>query len=98
FADKTSWGYRLVGRMDFLNAIGAIALKPRFAWQHDVSGVSPGPGGNFIEDRMALTVGVSAEYQNTWSADLSYTRYMGAGRHNLINDRDFVGANVKYSF
>ncbi len=98
FADPTSWGYRLVGRMDFNNAIGAVALSPRFAWQHDVGGVSPGPGGNFIEGRRALTLGVTAVYQNSWSADLNYTRYMGAGRHNLINDRDFLGANVKYSF
>jgi hypothetical protein len=98
FADPTSWGYRIAGRMEFNNAIGAITLLPRFSWQHDVSGVSPGPGGNFIEGRMALTIGLLGVYQNKWSGDLSYTTYMGADRHNLINDRDFVAANVKYSF
>ena len=98
FADDSSWGYRLAGRMEFNNAIGAIALLPRFSWQHDVGGVSPGPGGNFIEGRQALTIGLLGVYQNVWSGDLSYTRYMGAGRHNLINDRDFIAANVKYSF
>lgn len=98
FADATSWGYRLVGRLDYTNALGAVNLSPRFSWQHDVSGNSPGPGGNFIEERKALTVGLMATYQNTWSADLSYTRYFGAGRHNLISDRDFIAANLKYSF
>jgi hypothetical protein len=98
FADPTSWGYRLLGRLTYLNAMGAVALLPQIAWQHDVSGVSPGPGGNFIEGRKALTVGLGADYQSTWSADLSYTRYFGAGRHNLINDRDFLGFNLKYSF
>ncbi len=98
FADDSSWGYRIAGRMEFNNAIGAITLLPRFSWQHDVSGVSPGPGGNFIEGRKALTIGLLGVYQNVWSGDLSYTRYMGAGRHNLINDRDFIAANVKYSF
>lgn len=98
FADATSWGYRLAARLDYNNAIGAVTLSPRIAWQHDVNGNSPGPGGNFIEGRKAVTVGLGANYQNRWGADLSYTNFFGAGRHNLINDRDIVAASVKYSF
>ncbi len=98
YADPNSWGYRLAGKLVYNNAFGAWALTPRFAWQHDVSGITPGPGGNFIEGRKAVTVGVSMDYQNQWQFDLSYTDFSGAGRYNLINDRDFVGAFVKYSF
>ena len=98
FADATSWGYRAVARFDFNNAIGAVTLSPRLAWAHDVSGNSPNPGGNFLEDRKAITYGLGADYQNAWSADLSYTDFFGAGRYNLINDRDYVSFNVKYSF
>jgi hypothetical protein len=98
FADDTSWGYRLLTRLDFNNAIGAVTLSPRIAWAHDVDGVSPGPGGNFLEDRKAVTFGIGADYQNKWSADLSYTEFFGAGRYNLVNDRDFVALNIKYSF
>ena len=98
FADATSWGYRVVGKLDFYNAVGAVTLSPRVAWAHDVDGNSPNPGGNFIEDRKAVTVGLEANYQNSWSADLSYTDFFGAGRYNLANDRDFVSFNVKYSF
>ncbi len=98
FADATSWGYRMIAKLDYNNAIGAVTLSPRIAWQHDVDGTSPGPGGNFVEDRKAVTFGVSANYLNSWTADLSYTNFFGAGRYNLINDRDVVAANVKYSF
>jgi len=98
FADPTSWGYQMAGRLDFNNAVGAFNLAPRFAWQHDVAGVTPGPGGNFIEGRYALTTGVTASYQNSWEFDLSYSNYGGAGRYNLINDRDFVAAVVRYSY
>ena len=98
FADATSWGYRLAGRLDYNGAIGAINLSPRFSFQHDVNGVSPGPGGNFIEDRKALTVGLRGTYQNTYEVDVSYTGFFDAGPHNLINDRDFVGLNFRYSF
>ncbi|MGD8439052.1 MAG: DUF1302 domain-containing protein [Holophagae bacterium] len=98
FADPFSWGYRLAGKLTYNNAIGAWSLNPRFGWQHDVDGVTPGPGGNFIAGRTALTLGVSATYQNRWEVDLSYTMYSGADRWNLINDRDFVGGFIRYSF
>ena len=73
-------------------------LLPRFSWAHDVDGTSPGPGGSFIDGRQALTLGLGFQYQINWEWDLSYTQYMGADRYNLINDRDFVAANLKYSF
>lgn len=98
FADATSWGYRLLTRMQFDNAFKSINLAPRLVWQHDVSGISPGPGGNFVEGRRSVTIGLSADYQNTYSADISITTFAGAGRYNLLRDRDFVAANIKYSF
>ncbi len=98
FADPFSWGYRLAGRLQYNNAIGAWGLVPRFGWQQDVSGITPGPGGNFIEGVKALTVGLSFEYQNAWQIDLSYTNYSGGSRYNLINDRDFIGGYIKFSF
>ena len=84
--------------MDYNNAIGAFNLSPRFAWQHDVSGISPAPGGNFLEGFKALTVGVTATYQNAFEIDLSYTSYSGGDRYNLINDRDFIATSVKFTF
>jgi hypothetical protein len=98
FADDSSWGYRLAGRLDYNNALGAWNVSPRFSWQHDVEGVSPGPGGNFIEGRTALTLGVGFDRQSTWQFDLSYTAFGGGSRYNLVNDRDFAGINLKYSF
>jgi hypothetical protein len=98
FPDATSWGYRLAGRWTYNNVYKAVNLQPRVAWQHDVDGVSPGPGGNFIEGRKAVTLGMTATYKNQWSADISYTDFFGAGDHNQINDRDFMSFNIKYSF
>jgi hypothetical protein len=98
FADPTSWGYQLAGRLDYNNFVGAVNLSPRFAWVHDVSGNTPGPGGNFLEGRNALTLGMGFSYLNAWEFDLSYTNYGGAGRYNLINDRDFIAGVIKYSY
>jgi Protein of unknown function (DUF1302) len=98
FADADSWGYRILGRLEYPNAMGPWTLLPRFFWQHDVDGTTPGPGGAFVEGRYALTLGVTANLQNTWEVDLSWSKYGGAGRFNDINDRDFVAATVKFSF
>ena len=98
FADADSWGYRIAGRLTYNDVVGAINISPRFAWSHDVQGNTPGPGGNFLSGRKAVTLGVGFDYQNEWQADLSYTNFFGAGRHNLLNDRDFVAFNLKYSF
>ncbi len=99
FADEFSWGYRLITRLDYNNAFGTpVNLFPRIGFNHDVNGTTPGPGGNFIEDRKQLTVGLDGTYLEKWGAGLSYTRFFGAGRYNLLRDRDFVSVNIRYSF
>jgi hypothetical protein len=98
FPTSSAWGYVLAGRLEYNNALGAVNMVPRFSFAQDVSGISPGPGGNFLEGRKALTVGVGFQYRFNWELDASYTSFFGAGRYNLINDRDFVAANIKYSF
>jgi hypothetical protein len=98
FPTSDSFGYVVAGRADYNNAIGAINMVPRFSYAQDVAGISPGPGGAFLEGRKALTVGLGFQYRIKWELDLSYTNFFGAGRYNLLNDRDFVGANIKYSF
>ncbi len=98
FADATSWGYRFAGRLEYPGLMGPWNVVPRFSWQHDVSGTSPGPGGNFVEGRYGLTLGVSANLQAKWEIDFAWTTFGGAGRFNDINDRDFVASSVKYSF
>ncbi|HKU90310.1 MAG TPA: DUF1302 domain-containing protein [Steroidobacteraceae bacterium] len=98
FADATSYGYRIAGRLEYPGVMGPWNILPRFNWQHDVSGTTPGPGGNFVEGRYGLTLGVEANLRATWAVDMSWTKFGGAGRFNDLNDRDFVAATLKYSF
>lgn len=98
FATEFSWGYRLVARFDYLNAFSNVNLFPSVSFAHDVQGVTPSPLGNFVEERMALSAGVRAVMAERWTFDLSYSSFFGAGKQNLVRDRDFVAASVKYSF
>jgi hypothetical protein len=98
FPTQNAFGYILAGRFEFNNAIGPVNMVPRFSFAQDVSGISPGPAGNFLEGRKALTLGLGFQYRIKWEFDVSYTSFFGAGRYNLLNDRDFVAATIKYTF
>jgi hypothetical protein len=98
FADATSYGYRVAGRLEYPGLMGPWNVLPRFNWQHDVKGTTPGPGGNFVEGRYGLTLGVAANLQAKWELDMSWTKFGGAGRFNDLNDRDYVAGTIKFSF
>ncbi len=98
FADKTSWGYQIVTRLDYDNAFFGANVSPLLAFSQDVSGNTPRPIGNFISGRMSLTAGLQFTYLNDWQVNLRYTNYFGADTYNLIADRDFISATIKYSF
>jgi len=97
FATSTSWGYLALLQFSYPSLIGPWNVNPRVVWQQDVNGMSP-LGGNFVEGRRTLGFGVAAELQNRWVIDLSYANYGGGGQYNLLRDRDFVAATIKYSF
>ena len=114
YATRTSWGYRLVARLDYSNALFGATLSPRAAWAHDVRGVSP----TFNQGTRALSAGLGINFQQNLQADISYTAFSGgrdfagvdpaavpAGQPasfsstaNALKDRDFFAVNVSYSF
>lgn len=95
FTDDFSWGYRVRAGLEYTDVMAGINLTPNMAWSHDVRGNSPAP--NFVEDRIALSVGVTADYLNVYRADLSYTSFFGAD-YDELKDRDFVSLSFSVAF
>lgn len=104
-ATNDSFGYRMVLRADYLNALGPINVSPRVAYSHDVHGTSP----TFVQGVKAATLGVTFAYQNRWQADVAYTNFFGGrtfsatgpnttSSSNPLSDRDFMAASISYSF
>ena len=75
-----------------------MSASPRVFFRHDLQGVTPGPFSAFVEDRKVLGVGVGLNFVNAWTADLSYTSFFGAGRYNLLRDRDAFRLNLTYYY
>ncbi|MEJ5864390.1 DUF1302 domain-containing protein [Pseudomonas farsensis] len=97
FTTSTSWGYRARAIWEYPDMFAGVNLKPSVAWSHDVSGYSPGPGANFEEGRKAVSLGLDAEYQNTYTASLSYTNFFD-GKYTTVDDRDFVALSFGVNF
>lgn len=97
FTTTDSWGYRLRAVWEYPNAFLGVNLQPNLAWSHDVEGYSPGPGGNFEEGRKAISVGLNADYQNTYTMNLSYTDFFD-GKYSTQDDRDFVALSFGVNF
>ncbi|MEQ8802057.1 MAG: DUF1302 family protein, partial [Haliea sp.] len=95
FTEDFSWGYRVRASLEYTDVFAGVNLTPNVAWSHDVKGTSPAP--NFIEDRIALSLGVIADYMNVYRADISYTSFFGADYDEMI-DRDFVSLSFSVAF
>ena len=94
----TQWagGVRARGGLFYNNAFKGINLIPNFAFGYDI-GNGPEPGAQFIDERLALTVGLAAEYGNSLVGTISYTNFSG-GKYNVVKDRDNLALAVTYSF
>ncbi|WAE51475.1 DUF1302 domain-containing protein [Stutzerimonas frequens] len=93
FLTSSSWGYRARAILDYSNAFAGINLKPNIAWSHDVDGYGP----VFNEGAKAISLGLDADYQNTYTASLSYTNFFG-GDYNTQVDRDFIALSFGVNF
>ncbi|MTW12159.1 DUF1302 family protein [Pseudoduganella eburnea] len=95
YATSSAWGYRLSAELLFPNVVAGINFKPRLYFAHDVKGYSA--DYLFIEDRQTRSIGLRADYNNRYYADISYTSYNKSAKYDQFHDRDnmsfVIGAN-----
>jgi hypothetical protein len=96
--DEDSFGYSIFASVTYSGVFGGLTLEPFLAFTHDFSGFTPGPAGAFLEDRKSLSAGVSANFTNTITANLSYVSFFGGKPLNASVDRDFLSFNIRYHY
>lgn len=90
---QNSWGYRAFSALKYTSVFAGVNLSPNLAWSHDVDGYGP----TFNEGSKAVSVGLDADYRNTYTVSLSYTDYFG-GDFNTDIDRDNLSLSVGVTF
>lgn len=94
YTTKFSSGYRLRAQLTYNSLFAGINVSPYASFGQDVKGYSY--DGNFVEDRLAGSVGVKAEYLQKYTADLSWS---ASGNTPWVpTDKDFVALSVSMGF
>lgn len=99
YEGATDWsgGVTTVLSASYPDAFGGVNVTPSVRFQTGLFGNTPLTGG-YVERASALTLQVDLEYLLQWKGSVGYTDYFGAGRQNLLNDRDFFQMTLSYSF
>jgi hypothetical protein len=98
FVTDFSWGYRVIALLRYENVLPGIGIEPTIIWSQDVSGVSPGPGENFVEGRKSVITSATIRLSQAMAVAAGYTTFFGGGARNLLRDRDFVQVGMRYQF
>jgi len=97
YTTKFAWGYRARASLTYNDVFAGVNLTPSLAWSHDVDGNSPSPGQQFNEGSKSISVGLGADYQNMYTANISYTDFFG-GDYNFMTDKDYLSLSLGVSF
>lgn len=94
YTTKFSSGYRLRAQLTYNSLLAGVNVSPYVAFGQDLQGYSY--DSNFIEGRIAGSVGVKADYLQKYSAELSWS---GSGSSPWAStDKDFVALSVSMGF
>jgi len=93
--NATSAGYQMYLRGEYTNPLDIpVTLNPVLAWRHDFHGTAPNQ--TFIENRKAISLGLTVDYLQVYGAGITYSNFFGGGRNHLTHDRDFLSLSFTY--
>lgn len=98
FGTANSYGYRFINLNRFDNVLFGANLETLFIARHDISGVAPGLGQNFVEGRKQFDFGVRWDYLSRFIGEVRYTWYTGARGMNGQADKDQAFVYFGYQF
>jgi hypothetical protein len=92
-----AWGAQIFASLRYNGVVGSLNVTPRIAYSRDLDGTTPAPTATFVEGRAGLALGVTVDRLQRVEADLGYVQFSGAGRRNLLRDRDYVQLRLAVS-
>jgi hypothetical protein len=98
YPTAVSYGYRLISQLRYESILPSTNLRPFLVWKQDIGGISPGPGGDFVKGSKEFDALLEFQYKQSLAFTMGYTWYWGGGVYNVLSDRDFAQAFVKYQF
>tara|TARA_B110000444_G_scaffold227981_1_gene233468 strand:- start:294 stop:3680 length:3387 start_codon:yes stop_codon:yes gene_type:complete len=98
-ADSFATSYRLIGTATYNNFNNSgWSLSPTVVWAHDPYGYGPASLGGFVEDKMTMSLSLSAKKGAAINIGLNYTAHLEGPEVSATSDRDTLTASMSYSF
>ncbi|MDP9142540.1 MAG: DUF1302 domain-containing protein [Pseudomonadota bacterium] len=98
FGTDVSYGYRFVTLTKYNDAFLGVNLEILAALFHDVKGIAPGLGQNFVEGRKQILGGVRWDFLTNYTGELRYTWFTGDHKRDSTHDRDNLLLWLGYQF
>lgn len=98
FGTKQSYGYRLITLTRYDSALFGANIEFLNALFHDVHGVGPGLGQNFVGGRKQILSGIRFDYLSRIFGEVRYTWFTGGGVRDPLRDRDNLMIYGGYQF
>ncbi len=98
FGSEFSYGYRAIFLPRYDSLIFGANVEFLTGFFHDVSGVAPGLGQNFIGGRKNVLFGVRFDYLSRFIGEIRHTWQFGGGLRDGQRDRDNLLMTVGYQF
>ncbi len=98
YGTPESYGYRFLTLTRYDSALFGANVEFLNALFHDVHGVGPGLGQNFVEGRKQILSGIRVDYLSRFIGELRYTWFTGGGLRDSLRDRDNLFLFLGYQF
>lgn len=98
FGTANSYGYRFINLTRYENVLFGANLETLFIARHDIEGVGPGLGQNFVEGRKQFDFGIRWDYQSRFIGEVRYTWFTGAKGMNGQRDKDQLQLYLGWQF
>ena len=98
FPTADSWGYRIISMLAYNDVFAGVNVGPLLGIFHDVQGITPGPGGLFVEGTKQFIGGLRFDFLGAYASELRYVWYTGGAEHNQLRDRDTLQLSFGYTF
>jgi hypothetical protein len=94
-----SAGLVLLARVEYNNFMDTgFTVAPQLVYSYDFEGTTPSPYGNYLEDRQAVSLGVTGTLNNNFRLGASYSNFFGGHIANKAKDTDFASLTASYTF
>ncbi len=98
YGTDLSYGYRLVTLVRYDSALFGANVELLNGLFHDIEGVGPGLGQNFVEGRKQILSGIRVDYLSRFIGELRYTWFTGGANRDQLRDRDNLFLFLGYQF